>query len=99
MNCDSGLDQRVDEFGRGQEVRLIRRDDEAARVSQFRFAQHLVILYRDAAAEPAAASAAGVRLRVIRLRPALAALPAITIDRGLDLGDAARIDRPIVPAP
>src|SRR5215468_5197512 len=97
MDRDAGLDERIDEFGRSQEVGLIRRNDESARVAQFRLAQHLVILHRDAAAH--SAERGGVRRGFFRLRSALAALLAISINRGLDFGYAARIDRPIVAAP
>src|SRR5437868_3530394 len=44
MNGDAGLDERVDELSRGQEVRLIGRDDEAARIAPFRAAHQFVEL-------------------------------------------------------
>ena len=39
---DARLDQRVDELGGGEEVRLIGRQDEAARIARLRIAQHAV---------------------------------------------------------
>ena len=42
VDRDAGLDQRVDELRRGAEVRLIRRDDEAARIAQLRRRQRRV---------------------------------------------------------
>ncbi len=39
MDGDVHLPQRVDELDRGREVRLVRRDDVAARIAQFRLPQ------------------------------------------------------------
>ena len=75
MDGHAGLDQRVDELGRGREVGLIRRQDVAARIAQAGIAQELLELRRRAAAT-AAAAAAGIRLVAGRRRPAAASATA-----------------------
>src|SRR5262245_33431211 len=97
MNADAGFDQSIDEFGRGQKVRLIRGDDESSWIAQLRLAQHLVIFHRNTAAE--SAERYRIRRSLFCLRSAVAALPAVAVNRRLNFGDASRVNRPIVTAP
>ncbi len=94
MDGHPGLDQRIDEFDGGQEIRLIRRDDVSARITVFGLAQHLVIFDWDAAIEPG--QSRDIRLRLRRLPATLTALPPIFVDCRLNLGQPPGIDRPAI---
>ena len=87
-----GLEQRVDELGRRRKIRLVRRQNEAARVPRRRIAQELLEVFGRAAATPAA-SATGIRLVAASGRAAAAATAA---DGRLRGDDPARRGRPAV---
>src|SRR5439155_1934325 len=61
LGGDARLDQRVDELRRREEVGLIRRQDEAARIAQLRIVQDAVVDRDRRAAAAAAAAAAAER--------------------------------------
>ena len=88
MRGEAALDHDVDELGRRQEVAFVRRQDVATRIAILGLADDRKVLLRhggDAATHGHARVGGAIDLHVFG-------------DRVLHLGDAARVDRPVVGA-
>ena len=98
VNDDAGLDQDVHELGRGEEVRLIGGQDEAARIAHLRIVEHVGVDRdrRPPAPRTPRAAAATPRADVLGAarRPALSGLDGLA-----RRGDPLRMNGPVVAAP
>src|SRR5262249_8105897 len=104
MNRNPCLDQNIDELGCGQEIRLIRRNDEAARIAFVRSVQQLVILQRQPAlltTEALRAVSTGRSITccgrgsaTLALGPATGCLRHFLRDHSLNFSDVLRSNRP-----